>query len=78
MPAPIELREVRARLEELARSCTAVDTAHPITIEAEGVTKEAIVLTVSMRSVHMTDACDQFAWAVARTMPGFTMTIVDG
>lgn len=77
-PARNELREVRARLEELARSCTAVDTAHSIMIEAEGVTKEAIVLMVSMRPVHMTDACDQFAWAVARTMPGFTMTIVDG
>lgn len=73
-----DLPAVRARFEELARSCPAVDASHPITIETEGVTSEAIVLVVSMRPVHMSDAYEQLAWAVARTMPGFTLTIVDG
>jgi len=42
------------------------------------VTAEAIVLIVSAVSTRLSDARDQLAWEVARTMPGVSLVVLDG
>ncbi len=77
-PERPHVSDARRQIEALIRACPAVEVAHPITIEAEAVTAEAIVLIVSAVSTRLSDARDQLAWEVARTMPGVSLVVLDG